>query len=160
MVLQAWCLDQWGCLSQAYASGQYRGQRTFLRFSDLKEFAEDAKAAARQKCQGLKKNVEEATSDDCRRGLELYPIGLSRPRGLGYYPRYGCSPRTYERFITPHGNQKLDKTHLGAIQLFQHKYLEHLSIMQRKLPMGDKIRLITNFNVCYAGVTGSGQSGF
>ena len=36
----------WGCLSasQAYASGQYRGQRTFLRFSDLKEFAEDAKA--------------------------------------------------------------------------------------------------------------------
>jgi len=36
----------WGCLSasQAYASGQYRGQRTFLRFSDLKEFAEDATA--------------------------------------------------------------------------------------------------------------------
>ena len=28
---------------EAYASGQYRGQRTFLRFSDLKEFAEDMK---------------------------------------------------------------------------------------------------------------------
>lgn len=28
---------------EAYASGNYRGQRTFLRFSDLKEFAEDMK---------------------------------------------------------------------------------------------------------------------
>ena len=26
---------------EAYATGNYRGQRTFLRFSDLKEFAED-----------------------------------------------------------------------------------------------------------------------
>ena len=29
-------------MPQAYASGNYRGQRTFLRFSDLKEFAEAA----------------------------------------------------------------------------------------------------------------------
>lgn len=28
---------------EAYSSGNYRGQRTFLRFSDLKEFAEDMK---------------------------------------------------------------------------------------------------------------------
>lgn len=26
---------------EAYATGSYRGQRTFVRFSDLKEFAED-----------------------------------------------------------------------------------------------------------------------
>jgi len=28
---------------EAYASGNYRGQRTFLRFTDLREFAEDLK---------------------------------------------------------------------------------------------------------------------
>ena len=69
-----------------------------------------------------------------------HPQGIARARGAGFYPKMCCSPETWQKYITPYLDIKLDKAHQGLVNLFKEKYRLHLLLWRSKMSLKEKIK--------------------